>query len=309
MESEINFRSGNNQLAGIVVVPASTNPCPAVILVHGSGPADRDSNGAFIALREYFASRGYAALCYDKPGVGRSTGDWTQQSFEDRAHEVVAALRLLQAYPAIDTRYVGLCGASQAGWIMPIVAQQANEIAFIISISGPAVVTHEQEAYRIESQLRVDEFTEEQIEHALAIYSRRLEMIRQGATAEQITSMQSEVNHEPWYEYLADNTPDDIRFFIANYEFDPVPFLKQVKCPFLGIWGELDTYVPVKKSVELTRQALLEAGNNDVDLVVLPQTNHRMRLTKTGSPKESGNEFTPRLWSTLTDWLVRTVGR
>ena len=192
---------------------------------------------------------------------------------------------------------------------MPIVAQHANEIAFIISISGPAVVTHEQETYRIESQLRVDKFTEEQIEHALAVCNRRLEMIRQGATAEQITSMQNEVNHEPWYGYLADTTPDDIRFFIANCEFDPVPFLKQVKCPFLGIWGELDTYVPVKKSVELTRQALQEAGNNGVELVVLPQANHRMRLTKTGSPNESGKEITPMLWKILTDWLVRTVGR
>jgi pimeloyl-ACP methyl ester carboxylesterase len=156
-----------------------------IILAHGSGPDDRDGQRAFLTLRQHFATHGYAVLCYDKPGVGHSTGDWTRQSFDDRACEVLAALQFLQTDPAIDGHSIGVCGGSQAGWIMPMVAQLTPDLAFIIWISGPAVMMHEQEAYRIERQLRADHFTEQAIRSALAIYHRRLEMIRQGATIAQ----------------------------------------------------------------------------------------------------------------------------
>ncbi len=81
VRSEITFTNGESQLAGVVVKPAASQPCPAIILVHGSGPDDRDGQGAFVTLRQLFASHGYAVLSYDKPGGGQSTGDWTQTVF------------------------------------------------------------------------------------------------------------------------------------------------------------------------------------------------------------------------------------
>jgi pimeloyl-ACP methyl ester carboxylesterase len=214
----------------------------------------------------------------------------------------------MKTQPAFDADLFGLCGGSQAGWIMPIVASLTKELAFIISISGAAVATHEQEGYRIERQLRVDSFTEQQIDHALGVYARRLEMIRQGAAVEDIMAMQNEVRDEPWHPYLADTTPEDLEFFIANYLFDPVPYLRKVTCPFLGIWGELDTYVPVEKSIRITRQALEEAGNPCFQLIVIPKTSHGMRLAETGSPNEQGKDFVPAFWESMTDWLPRTIG-
>jgi uncharacterized protein len=150
--SEITFTNGASQLTGIVVKPTTLQPCPAIILVHGSGPDDRDGQGAFVILRQHFASHGYAVLCYDKPGVGLSTGDWTQQSFDDRAHELLAALQFLQTDPAINRRAIGLCGGSQAGWIMPMVAQLTPDLAFIISISGPAVTMQDRKPIGLSSK-------------------------------------------------------------------------------------------------------------------------------------------------------------
>lgn len=301
---EINFTDGKNQLAGTLAIPTTLEPYPAIILVHGSGPADRDSNGAFTTLRQHFAMRGYAVLCYDKPGVRDSTGDWTQQTLHDRAGEVIAALHFLQTYPKIELQPIGLCGGSQAAWVMPIAAQLTNDVAFIISISGAAVTIREQESYRIEHQLRAEGFSKREIDQALKIYERRVEMIRQGAGVGEIMAMQNEAQLEPWFSYLADITAEDLDFFIANYEFDSLPFLQRVTCPFLGIWGALDIIVPVEKSVRLTQQALEEAGNSRFMLKIFPQANHGMRIVAEDKLNQRGKEFVPKLFDTMTDWLA-----
>jgi hypothetical protein len=186
---------------------------------------------------------------------------------------------------------------------MPIVTQLTESVTFIISISSAAVTVEEQERYRIERQLRVDHFSEEQVSHALNVYARRLDMIRQGADVMQIAAMQDAAMEEPWFPYLGDTTAEDLNFFIGIYRFDPVPFLLKVRYPFLGIWGALDTYVPVKRSMKLTRQALKDAGNTCFELKLLPRTNHGMRLAETGSLNERTMEFTPKFWEILTQWL------
>jgi pimeloyl-ACP methyl ester carboxylesterase len=126
-------------------------------------------------------------------------------------------------------------------------------------------------------------------------------MIQQGATIEQITMMQNEAQNEPWFRYLAFTTPKDLAFFIANYAFDPVPFLRQVRCPFLGLWGDQDIYVPVEQSVRMTRQALEAAGNQHFDLRVFVGANHGMRLVES-------EEFVPGYLQAMTGWLAKAVG-
>jgi len=217
---DISFTSGENQLSGIIVKPGTDKLSNAIVLVHGSGPVDRDSNGSFVALRERFARLGYVVLCYDKLGVGESTGDWRKQTFEDRAQEVLSAIRFLKTHP-LQIQGVGLCGGSQAGWIMPIVAQLTEPVAFIISISSAAVTVEEQERYRIERQLRGDHFSDEQVSQALSIYARRLDMIRQGAKAKQIATMQDSAMEEPWFPYLGDTTRRTSGFSSAYIDSTP----------------------------------------------------------------------------------------
>lgn len=303
------FNSGDMRLAGDVVRPAVEQPCPGVVFVHGSGPASRDSSNHFVIMREHLVAHGFAVLAYDKPGVGGSSGDWRQQSFADRAREVVAGVRFLQAFPGVDGRRVGLLGGSQAGWVMPLAAHLAPDLAFVISVSGAAVTPHEQETYRIERQMRVDGFGEDQVRDARSVVERRLAMIRQGLPIARIFAMQAEAREEPWYPYLGDETPEDVAFFAAICDFDPVPLLEQVRCPFLGIWGELDTNVPVEQSLMLTRAALTKANAAPFQLKVFPRANHGLRLAQTGSPHEEATTFAPGYLETVMSWLAAHVGR
>jgi uncharacterized protein len=295
---EIQFTNGADELAGTVELPAVTGPYPAVVFIHGSGPADR---GAFPSLSRYFVSRGFAVLNYDKPGVGGSRGNWLKQTFADRAREAAAAYRFLQNYPEVNGRAVGLCGGSQAGWVMPIAAQLVPDLAFIISLSAAAVTPAAQERYRLEWQMRADGFSEVDISAALAVYDRRLALIRQGVAAEAVAAEQSKAQDQAWYPYLADLTPEDIGFFTANLDFDPRPFLRRIAAPFLAIWGESDQIVPVRESAARTRQALAEAGNRHFAVKLFPQANHGLRVVTADG---QGSDFAPNLFTSMGDWLV-----
>lgn len=305
-EIEVSFMNGQDELAGTIVKPSFNKPYHAIVLVHGSGPADR-SSGYFRVLRERLGNHGYLVLSYDKPGVNESKGDWRKQTFMDRAQEVLSAIHFLKSHPSVSVKEIGLFGGSQAGWVMPIAAVKDGSVAFIISISGSAVTVEEQERYRVEHQLLVDGFSKNHVKSALRFYDKGVSMIRQKATVEQYIALQNESKNEPWFPYLGAATAEEIKFFMGIYEFDPVPFISKIRCPFLGIWGALDTYLPARKSVRITRQALEDAGNSSFKLVLLAGTNHQMCIAKTGSPNERTTDFAPKFWNIMFDWLDETL--
>ena len=133
---DVRFSSGDIQLAGTLIRPAKAGTVPIVILVHGSGAENRDY---MLPWARFLIRRGMGVLAYDKRGVGGSSGDWNTASFDDLAGDVVAAFDYVKMRPDIDASQIGLLGISQAGWVMPLAANRAKGLAFLISISGPGV--------------------------------------------------------------------------------------------------------------------------------------------------------------------------
>jgi pimeloyl-ACP methyl ester carboxylesterase len=133
---DVRFTSGDIRLAGTLTSPATTGKHPAIILVHGSGAENRDY---MLPWARFLVRHGMAILGYDKRGVGESTGDWNTASFDDLAGDAVAAFEYLKTRSDIDATRIGLLGISQAGWIMPLAAVRAKDLAFLISISGAGV--------------------------------------------------------------------------------------------------------------------------------------------------------------------------
>lgn len=128
--SEINIDYKNNTaeitLAGTLTFPTTTTPCPAVILISGYGPNDRNATFAgkqpFKMIAEDFASKGIAVLRYDKRGVGESTGDYNNATSRDFADDVKAGIAYLKTHPSINHAQIGLVGISEGGFITSIVA-------------------------------------------------------------------------------------------------------------------------------------------------------------------------------------------
>ena len=178
---DVTFASESVLLAGTLTLPAGPPPYPAVVLVHGSNALTRDVFGPWT---RFFAGLGYAVLSYDKRGTGGSTGDWKQADFGALAADVLAGVRFLADRDDILPDSIGLWGASQAGWIMPIVASRApDEIAFMIVHAGSGTTVREQGRLNLANELRFEGLPESSVALGAPVPGsrRQLHPDRQGA--------------------------------------------------------------------------------------------------------------------------------
>ena len=145
------FLSGDVRLAFTLDLPEGKGPFPAIVAGHGSGKMTRDQ---LRWLSGRFTQLGFAVLRFDKRGVGESGGEFvfvgTHDSpvvFPQLAGDIAAGVRFLRTRPEIDPKRIGLSGNSQAGWILPLVARDVGDIAFMVLHSGPVCTVGEEMFY------------------------------------------------------------------------------------------------------------------------------------------------------------------
>jgi pimeloyl-ACP methyl ester carboxylesterase len=148
-EVSVRFRCARATLAGTLFLRRGAGPHPAAVWVHGSGPARRLRFPKGVLPR--LVRSGVAVLSWDKRGVGASTGrccPGDRGHFDLLAADVDGALNALRAYRDVDRRRVGIIGASQAGWIVPLAAVRfRHPIAFTAMVDAPAVSYGEENLY------------------------------------------------------------------------------------------------------------------------------------------------------------------
>jgi len=140
---EVTIGTDKWKLPGTLTIPKSTGPFPAVVLVHGSGPNDRDESiggsKIFKDLAHGLASRGIAVLRYAKR-TKVYPKDWAKDASPTMTTETVEdALRaaaLLRRYEGIDASRVFVLGHSQGGYMMPRVMQRDSKLAGVIVMAG-----------------------------------------------------------------------------------------------------------------------------------------------------------------------------
>src|SRR6185503_7813205 len=134
-------------LAGTLSLPRwAREPVPAVVMVHGSGRLGREH---LVGDVRQLVWEGIGVLAYDKRGVGASQGEYPQGGGADfgsvlqlLGHDAAAAFEKLRHSAGVDPSRLGFFGASQAGWIIPLAAEQLDpKPRFQIILSGAAVST------------------------------------------------------------------------------------------------------------------------------------------------------------------------
>jgi pimeloyl-ACP methyl ester carboxylesterase len=203
------FTNGDVRLSYQLDRPAAAGPLPAVVFGHGSG---RTTKETCRGLATRFLERGYATLCYDKRGVGASTGRYdtvgpgnSPRMIADLAGDMAAGVAFLRGQPGIDGRRIGLVGGSQAGWIIPAAAARSQP-AFMIMLVGPTVSVGEE-----------------------IFYSRLIE--------------KSTMPLEEGYAQLPS--------FRGERGFDPRPVLETLNVPGLWLLGAEDRSIPTPKTVAI----------------------------------------------------------
>ncbi len=157
-EEEVTFPFGANKLYGILTLPSSEGPHPAIVIVSGSANLSTGVRSGTSAQYHIDHARamvldGFAVLRYDPPGTGRSTGERGFESLDSRSEEAIAALRYLQSRPDIRRDRVGLWGGSQGAWVIAMAAAAfPDDVAFLVTVSGSGVSVAEQQVYAIQAQ-------------------------------------------------------------------------------------------------------------------------------------------------------------
>jgi dienelactone hydrolase len=307
---DVRFSNGGVQLAGTLVSPPTPGPHPAVILVHASGAENREY---LLPFARFLVRRGMAVLGYDKRGVGASTGDWNAASFDDLAGDVVAAFEYLKTRSDIKPDRVGMLGWSQAGWVMPLAASRAKDLAFLISISGAGVSGAETTIDHARQEMTASGMRPEMIDQIVGLMTLQYEYLRTGQGWDRYIAarekMASRMGGKPPESFPA--TPDSpyLQFIRPLIVYDPVPALRTIRLPVLAVFGELDNNIIAEKNRAAWDAALSAGGHRDYTLRVLPKANHAMLEAAAGTNAEmkSLRRFVPAYFEVVLDWLSKHV--
>jgi pimeloyl-ACP methyl ester carboxylesterase len=302
-------------LAATLTIPPGKGPFPAVLLITGSGPQDRDESllghKPFLVLADYLTRKGIVVLRADDRGTGKSTGDFSAATTADFVTDTEAGVSYLKTRPEVDARKIGLIGHSEGGEIAPMIAARNPDVAFIVMMAGPGVpgdqVLVGQNILIAEAQgMPVAEAEESAAKKAKlfalvvkesdpALLDKELRdmMSADGVDAAMIGA-QVKALTSPWF-----------RYFMA---YDPAVALRKVKCPVLALNGEKDLQVSPTQNLPAIRNALAQGGNQKSMVEELPGLNHLFQTAKTGSPSEYAEieeTISPVALETIAGWVLK----
>jgi len=319
------------RLAGTLTLLEGNGPFPAVVMITGSGPQDRDEtlfgHKPFLVLADALTRRGIAVLRSDDRGIGRSGGIFATATTADFADDANGGLIYLKSRPEIDGKRLGLLGHSEGGVIGPMVAARSpGDVAFLVILAGTGVPGEALAIAQQDTMLRAAGAREQDIKAAAELLKTLLPIIlnekeskvigeklraavdawlktqpeatRKVMTEQNISAAVVQRLGSPW-----------LRSFIA---IDPRKELARVKCPVLAINGELDSQVAFRENLEGIARALKDAGNVRADTRSFPKLNHLFQTCKTGALSEYSRieeTMAPAVIKTIVDWVVEQTSR
>lgn len=281
------------RLSGTLTLPAGAGPFPAVVLISGSGPNDRDEtikdHKPFAVLADALTRQGIAVLRYDKRGVGKSAGAYASATSSDFADDAAAAVAYLRGRPDIAPARIGLIGHSEGGLIAPMVAGKDPKVAFVVLLAGPSISGAEILKLQVRAKAEASGAGPEDIEKRVAFEGRLLAALggKDEAAAKaavdqvlaetpgldpNVAAASRQLASSPWF-----------RQFVA---YDPVPALKALRVPVLALYGDKDFQVPPSANAAIMTAAL--KGDPDATVTVMPGLNHLFQLATTGLDDEYG---------------------
>ena len=130
-------------LAGTLTLPKNNNQTPAIVLISGSGPQNRDEeimgHKPFWVLADYLTSLGYAVLRYDDRGTHSSGGNYASATTLDFALDGESAIEYLKGRDDIDSNKIVVIGHSEGGLICNILGARIKNLSGIVSLAGTSI--------------------------------------------------------------------------------------------------------------------------------------------------------------------------
>lgn len=329
----VTIKNGKVKLAATLTHPWEEGKYPAVVLVSGSGPQDRDetlfNHKPFADIADYLTQQGVVVIRYDDRGVGESTGDFATATTADFASDAAAALRYARKLKFVDKQRVGIVGHSEGGVVAMMLAAEGKKKApdFIVLMATPGVpmrtilvrqneeamapiLPGEKKAEFSEMAARFfDKFAKsagnraidsaliaEFVEASLALVTPEMlaQLEQRGLTREALVAQNIAVMSTPQFRYML--------------QLDPATYLTRINCSVLVLQGERDRQVLADENIAAIRKGLSQAGNNRLMVKRYTDLNHLFVPSRTGSVQEYPTINAPFSAQALDDlaWWITT---
>ena len=306
-DEQVRIPANGFSLAGTLSRPpataesAQTPRLPAVVLVGGSGPTDRDSMLYGIPIlgqiANALADAGFVVLRYDKRGIGQSGGRAESASLADFAEDVRATVKMLSERRDVDPKRIAVVGHSEGGAIALITAAKEKRVGAVGLIAANGVTGAELILAQQQHLLDRSSFSAEEKQAKIELQRRIHEAVITGKGWEQL--------------------PLELRRQVDNPEFqsilqnDPARIMPDVRQPLLIVQGELDRQVDPSNADRLEALARKRKGSPPVEVVKLPGVNHLLVPATTGEVDEYGKltdkQVSPLVTNALASWLKKTL--
>jgi hypothetical protein len=276
-------------LVGTLTLPVGARgTVPAVVLISGSGPQDRDSRipgvpgyRPFQQIADTLSRRGIAVLRLDDRGFGRSGGNAAEANSADLADDARAAVAYLRGRREVAPGRIGLVGHSEGGVIAPMVASADSRIRAVALLAGPSRAGRDVLLYQ----------NRQAVDAMPGLTAVQRDSIMAGVPAQ----LDALAAANPWYGYYMG--------------YDPLPTARLVRAPVLVLQGATDRQVTADQAPELAA-AIRAGGNRDVTLRVFPSVNHLFVRDPEGTADVQryaalpSKQVAPEVLGALADWLA-----
>ena len=326
LEEEISFENKIEKfnLAGTLTYPKGEGPFPAVILVSGSGPQDRNEeileHKPFWIIADYLTKQGFAVLRYDDRGTAKSNGNFASATSVELAQDAESAFDFLKTNSKINSSKICVAGHSEGAMIAVILAAQRKDIHSIVLLAGPGIQGGELlllQQYLINEANGVQEKTN----NAMNRYNRKifdivmeqksLDMARPILEKKIRKTLKKTKDNElegyPSKEALIQESISNIcNPWMFNFiKYNPKSDLEKVSCHVLALNGSKDLQVPAKENLGAIKNKIPKSVKSQV-FKELPNLNHLFQECETGNPSEYGKieqTIQPDVLKILGDWL------
>ncbi len=301
-DEPVHIAANGFSLAGTLSKPvdAGAKPLPAVILVSGSGPNDRDELAFNIPVLGQvagaIADAGFVVLRYDKRGVGQSGGRVESATIPDYVEDLRAAVKFLADRKDVDSKHIAVIGHSEGGWVALLAADKDKHIAAVGLLATPGVSGADlilaQQAHLLDRMKLTDAERQEKIDTQKKLQA----AIVSGKGLDQFP---------PAIRKQADNAE-----FQSILTIDPAKVLPGVHQPILIVQGSLDTQVDPSNADKLDEIAHKRKNGTPPTVVKVPGVNHLLVPAKTGEVDEYSTlpekHVSPAVTGAIVDWLKKT---
>ncbi|CAI8773734.1 alpha/beta hydrolase family protein [Chryseobacterium sp. IT-36CA2] len=312
-------------LAGTLTLPKKEGIFPAVILITGSGPQNRNEELAghkpFLVLSDYLTKNGIAVLRYDDRGTALSEGNFKSATSVDLASDVESAIAYLKTRKEINPKKIGLIGHSEGGLIAPLVATQSKDVAFIVMLGGPGIPGDK--ILQIQQRLIAEAsgVSNKEIKGTEKVNKKIFDLVKKSSNIEQLridlrSNLLKFLHENPDFKKPDNMTEDEfIHSQVETYatpwmqyfiRYNPVNTLKKVKIPVLALNGEKDLQITPKENLNAIKKALRKARNKNITIMELPDLNHLFQEADTGAPQEYQKikqTYSPTALKEILHWL------